>query len=77
MTCLICAGPAEEVARHDDWEERRCSECGHYRMANSLVHALMDQGQIFDVEKAREWLSMNRKGAQIPHIDSVNGLLRM
>ena len=76
MTCLICAGPAEEVVRHDQWEERKCSDCGHYRIANSLVLALMDQGQIFDVEKARAWLSENRKASQIPHLESVRGLLR-
>jgi len=76
MTCLICAGPAEEVVRSDHWEERKCSECGHYRVANSLVIALMDQGQIFDVEKARDWLCKNRTFAQIPHLDSVNGLLQ-
>jgi hypothetical protein len=76
MTCLICAGPAEELACSERWEERKCAACGHYRMSHALVLALMDQGQIFDVEKARAWLVNHRIETQIPSIEKVSGLLQ-
>jgi hypothetical protein len=76
MTCLICAGPAEEVARQDHWEERKCPECGHYRIADAVVLTLMEQGQIFEVNKARAWLDENRSATRIPHLESTVGLLQ-
>ncbi|SEQ14993.1 hypothetical protein SAMN03159444_01180 [Pseudomonas sp. NFACC02] len=76
MTCLICAGPAEELACPERWEERKCAECGHYRMPQALVLALMDQGQIFDVGKARAWLMSHRNETPIPSLEKVSGLLR-
>lgn len=75
MTCLICAGPAEELACPERWEERKCAECGHYRMSHVLVLALMDQGQIFDVGKARAWLVNHRSESQVPYLEQVSGLL--
>ena len=76
MTCLICAGPAEELACPEPWEERKCAACGHYRMSHALVLALMDQGQIFDVGKALAWLVSHRSETQIPYLEKVSGLLQ-
>lgn len=76
MTCLICAGPAEELACPEPWEERKCAACGHYRMSHALVLVLMDQGQIFDVGKARAWLVSHRSETQIPYLEKVSGLLQ-
>lgn len=75
MSCLICAGPAERIYCADSWEERKCTECGHYRVADSLVQTLMDQGQIFDIAKARAWLATRRTDAVVPGIESADGLL--
>lgn len=54
MTCLICAGHAHSVECATGWEERYRSECGGYRISQSLILAMMDQGQIFDTSKMRE-----------------------
>jgi hypothetical protein len=35
----------------------------------------MEQGQIFDIAKAREWLAMKRIHSSVPGIESVEGLL--
>jgi hypothetical protein len=35
----------------------------------------MEQGQIFDIAKAREWLAMKRIHCAVPGIESVEGLL--
>lgn len=75
MSCLICAGPAERVLCQGAWEERNCPDCGHYRVSDSLVLMLMEQGQIFDIEKARAWLRSRRGERSIPTIEAVEGLL--
>lgn len=75
MSCLICAGPAEQLPSVADWEERNCSECGHYRVSQNLILALMDQGQIFDVPKARAWLAAQKGGVGVPHLENAEGLL--
>lgn len=75
MSCLICAGPAEQFPSMAEWEERKCPKCGHYRVSQTLVLALMDQGQIFDVPKARAWLASRQVNAAIPHIETAEGLL--
>jgi hypothetical protein len=36
---------------------------------------LMEQGQIFDIEKARAWLRSRRGERSIPTIEAVEGLL--
>jgi len=76
MTCLICAGPAEEIACPSQWEERRCAVCGRYRISNALVRTLMDNGQIFDLVKAREWLKRNGTLHDIPKLVSADRLLQ-
>ncbi len=75
MSCLICAGPAQQLPSIADWEERKCSECGHYRISETLILALMEQGQIFDVPKARAWLAVQQSNAVVPHIETADGLL--
>jgi hypothetical protein len=75
MSCLICAGPAERVFCHGAWEERNCPECGHYRVSDALVLMLMEQGQIFDIDKARAWLTSTKNRQSIPTIEAVEGLL--
>jgi hypothetical protein len=45
-------------------------------MSYALVLALMDQGQIFDVGKARAWLVSHRSETQIPYLEKVSGLLQ-
>ncbi|WP_296257220.1 MULTISPECIES: hypothetical protein [unclassified Pseudomonas] len=75
MSCLICAGPAEQLPCMANWEERKCAQCGHYRVSETLILALMDQGQIFDVARARAWLAAQQGGAVVPHIETAEGLL--
>jgi hypothetical protein len=75
MSCLICAGPAERIVCQGNWEERNCPDCGHYRVSDSLILMLMEQGQIFDVEKTRSWLGSKKKESPIPSIVVVDGLL--
>jgi hypothetical protein len=45
-------------------------------MPQALVLALMDQGQIFDVGKARAWLMSHRNETPIPSLEKVSDLLR-
>lgn len=75
MSCLICAGPAQRIVCDGSWEECKCPDCGHYRIADALVLALMDQGQIFDVAKTRAWLGTQPVVGGIPSIEVAQGLL--
>ncbi|WP_447764742.1 hypothetical protein [Pseudomonas reinekei] len=75
MSCLICAGVAERIQCHGPWEERDCPACGRYRVADALVLTLMEQGQIFDVSKTRNWLASKRKEDAIPAIEIHEALL--
>ncbi len=75
MTCLICAGHAHTVECATGWEERHCTECGGYRMSQTLILAMMEQGQIFDTPKMRAWLSTRRDVAPIPTIESHHAIL--
>ena len=69
MSCLICAGSAESIECSPGWEERRCPQCGCYRMSQSLVLLMMDEGQIFDSVKMREWLQVRRGVVPVPSIE--------
>jgi hypothetical protein len=69
MSCLICAGQADTIATHGGWEERNCNRCGHYRMSRELVLGLMEQGQIFDVDKMRFWLKQRRSVEAVPTVE--------
>lgn len=77
MSCLVCAGIAERVPCQGLWEERNCPICGRYRMADALILTLMEQGQIFDVAKTREWLVKRHLVEIVPCIESVEGLLML
>jgi hypothetical protein len=75
MSCLICAGTAERINCKGAWEERDCPSCGRYRVADALVLTLMEQGQIFDVGKTREWLANRRRIESVPCIEVEEALL--
>ncbi|MFZ3390487.1 hypothetical protein, partial [Buttiauxella gaviniae] len=66
MNCLICVNVAERIECHGPWEERDCPACGRYRVADALILTLMEQGQIFDVDKTRRWLASRRKNGVVP-----------
>lgn len=69
MSCLICAGRAESVECSAGWEERKCPQCGCYRMSQTLVLMMMDEGQIFDAAKMRAWLAVRRGAVPVPSIE--------
>lgn len=75
MSCLICAGHAEAIDCPAGWEGRRCLQCGCYRMSQTLILAMMDEGQIFDACKMRQWLEMRRGVMPIPTIDVHEAIL--
>ena len=45
------------------------SGVGRYLLSDELILALMDQGQIFDIAKTRNWLDNQRAEGAIPSID--------
>ena len=69
MSCLICAGLAESIECSPGWEQRSCPQWGCYRMSQSLVLLMMNEGQIFDSTKMREWLEVRRGVVPVPSID--------
>jgi len=75
MNCLICVGIAARIPCRGPWEERDCPECGRYRIADELILALMDQGQIFDIARTRRWLSSMREESDVPVIEINEALL--
>ncbi len=75
MSCLICAGHADSVECPLGWEERRCSQCGCYRMSQSLILVMMEEGQIFDTERMRAWLAARREEVSIPSIEHHQAIL--
>ena len=77
MSCLVCAGTACVISCPGPWEERDCPACGRYRVADSLILTLMEQGQIFDVEKTRKWLVLQRRDHPVPYIEPHVALLAL
>lgn len=75
MSCLICAGHAEAIDCPAGWEGRRCLQCGCYRMSQTLILTMMDEGQIFDACKMRQWLHTRRCVVPIPTIDVHEAIL--
>ena len=55
--------------------EESCPACGRYRIADALVLAMIEEGQIFDVSKTRIWLTIKRKQEAIPAIEIHEALL--
>ncbi|MFV1943996.1 hypothetical protein VPH49_24670 [Pseudomonas luteola] len=68
MKCLICAHDAELVPGPVGWYDCSCGQCGRYRILQTLVSALMDEGQIFDVPQMRFTLQTLRRNGAIPSI---------
>ncbi len=77
MNCLICASVASCIECQGHWEERDCPHCGHYRMADALILALMEQGQIFDVGRTRKWLIKQRSRGSVLCIQAHEALLAL
>ncbi len=77
MTCLICVGVAERIQCAGPWEERNCPDCGHYRVSDELLLALMEQGQIFDIGRTRRWLKERRVEDFAPLIQADEALLAL
>lgn len=75
MRCLICAGHADIIECSAGWEARNCPRCGAYRISQALVLTLMEQGQIFDIEKMRRWLDTQRLAVSMPSIEIHEALL--
>lgn len=75
MSCLVCAGTASDITCEGPWEERDCPVCGRYRIAQTLILTLMEQGQIFDVEMTRKWLVQQRIDHPVPCIEPGNAWL--
>lgn len=75
MNCLICTELAEQFASCDQWEERVCPDCGHYKISLQLISAMIDQGQIFNIRKTREWLAIVRASSPAPAICFENVIL--
>lgn len=77
MNCLVCAGTASRIECKGPWEERDCAACGRYRVADTLILALMEHGQIFDIEKTRDWLEQQRRREPVPCIETHDALLAL
>jgi len=77
MNCLVCAGVASRITCEGPWEERDCPACGRYRVSDTLILTLMEQGQIFDVGKTRSWLALQRRRDPVPCIEAHDALLAL
>jgi len=75
MRCLICMEIAERFPSCDQWEERVCPQCGHYKISIPLITAMVEQGQIFDRDAMRAWLTKERVMSPAPVICFDNVLL--
>jgi hypothetical protein len=70
MTCLICGEPAVAIDADDDYLERACPMCGHYRVTGAALVLMKAHGWRFDVELARKWIAEHQGTGTIPIIDS-------
>lgn len=75
MSCLICAGRAETIDCPAGWEQRCCTLCGSYRMSQALVLHMMDEGQIFDAARMRDWLTLRRAQVPVPAIEPHEAII--
>ncbi|MGH8345473.1 MAG: hypothetical protein ACRES5_02745 [Pseudomonas sp.] len=69
MTCLICNEPAVSIDA-DDYLERTCPDCGHYRINSAALVLMKTHGWHFDAELARKWIAEQQSSEMIPTIDS-------
>jgi len=44
-------------------------------MSQALIRVMMEEGQIFDTERMREWLGARRNLESVPIIDHSNAIL--
>jgi len=70
MTCFICNELATEAGLGDDYEERVCPNCGHYRVTGLALLLMKAHGWRFDVELARTWIANQKSYGFVPTIDS-------
>ncbi len=60
MDCFVCKAKAESVTpTTGDFEERKCGECGRYRLSRSLLAEIDAQKLVFDVAATRKWIAVN------------------
>jgi predicted RNA-binding Zn-ribbon protein involved in translation (DUF1610 family) len=70
MTCLICDEPAVAIDADDDYLERTCPKCGHYRITGAALVLMKAHSWRFDVELTRKWIAEHQGTGAIPIIDS-------
>lgn len=70
MTCLICNEPAVATDADDDYLEKVCPDCGHYRITGAALVLMKAHGWRFDVNLARKWIAEQQSSEMIPTIDS-------
>lgn len=70
MTCFICNEPATETDIGDDYKEKVCPNCGHYRVTGSALLLMKTHGWSFDMELARIWIAHQKINGFVPTIDS-------
>jgi DNA-directed RNA polymerase subunit RPC12/RpoP len=70
MTCLICNEPAVAIDADDEYLERACPKCGHYRVTGAALVLMKVRGCRFDVELTRKWIAEHQGSGSIPTIDS-------
>ncbi|MBA6060387.1 MULTISPECIES: hypothetical protein [Pseudomonas] len=46
-------------------------------MSQSLILLMMEEGQIFDTERMRQWLVVRRGQVPVPAIDHEHAILRL
>ncbi|HLD67225.1 MAG TPA: hypothetical protein VJA19_14385 [Pseudomonas sp.] len=74
MSCLICGAGARVVQTEGGHcEERHCAECGHYKVARTLLSTM--GGMVFDVDKTRQWISSNGAHGQTPKLSPLYACL--
>ncbi|MBA4273421.1 MAG: hypothetical protein C0438_10055 [Pseudomonas sp.] len=69
MTCFICGEPATKTDVGDDYEERVCQKCGHYRITSMALTLMKARDWRFDEELVRTWLEHQKRRGFIPTID--------
>ena len=74
MECFICATNAREVTPSGDYKQLACPECGEYKISNTAIQVMKNDGRKFDIERSREWLNSFLGSGQIPKIDDDKAL---
>lgn len=69
-SCLICVEPAVAIDANEDYLERSCMKCGHYRVTGAAFMLIRARGWRFDVELPRKWIGDKQSTGSIPIIVS-------